>query len=458
MHGEAVTHGSQNRLRGPTRPAVAQFAHAVELGLGRAVLALQDGDSAPYRDALLRACLHDFTFDGQVESREQPQYVFELVHLASDVAWYRARILAGLGTTADLDDLAYLFELARLFAEEGNGEARAAMYAQFAGRAAAAAADLGAPETGADQIVRLDGVRGLIFVAEHVGGRLGTDGGWYRSWLMDLARDKDGADAVDREVAAARGRSTHVAAYFEEMDRVSNYRAEPDQEDITRLSYDALRERIEADATKLLWSSLGRWGKLADDESVQRAARDLSRQTEPSRIMAYAWIFAKRPFPLDPAPLIAAARSDDEKLARAALNALEHLDNPAVRQLALELLPNPDRASMAVDLLARNYVVGDHALIERALAAAQDENERHWLGYGALAVFEANPSAEATAALTMLYETGPCARCRERCFDLLHRIGTLPDWMLRESAYDANFDLREKARGLAADEQPPLGR
>jgi hypothetical protein len=69
---------------------------------------------------------------------------------------------------------------------------------------------------------------------------------------------------------------------------------------------------------------------------------------------------------------------------------------------------------LAVGLLARNYVAGDHALIEQALRASREENERHWLGYGALAVFEANLSADATVALTALYETGPCAACRER--------------------------------------------
>src|SRR5205814_1721092 len=116
---------------------------------------------------------------------------------------------------------------------------------------------------------------------------------------------------VEREADAARARSALVGAYFDEVARVSNERPKPHPNDLSRLPYDVLKERVEADATKLPRLSLRRWGNLADEESVQRAARDLSRQTEPSRLTAYACIFAKRPFPLDPAPLITAARSDD---------------------------------------------------------------------------------------------------------------------------------------------------
>jgi hypothetical protein len=87
-------------------------------------------------------------------------------------------------------------------------------------------------------------------------------------------------------------------------------------------------------------------------------------------------------------------------------------------------------------------------LIAQRLACEQDTGTDvyHWLGMGALHVFEANPTPECSELLVSLYDNGPCTNCRERCVDLLHRLGRLPDWMARECLFDANGDLRDKAR------------
>lgn len=79
----------------------------------------------------------------------------------------------------------------------------------------------------------------------------------------------------------------------------------------------------------------------------------------------------------------------------------------------------------------------------------QEEWQFHWLGHGALAVFEANPAAEAVNALLRIYELDPCSQCRGRCFDLLQVLGKLPTWMIQECLYDASENLREKASALA---------
>ena len=38
------------------------FRRALRYGFGRAILHLQHHDAAPYRDAILDGCLHDWTF------------------------------------------------------------------------------------------------------------------------------------------------------------------------------------------------------------------------------------------------------------------------------------------------------------------------------------------------------------------------------------------------------------
>ena len=370
-----------------------------------------------------------------------------MVGLTGDAAWYRQRILENLTTTSDRYDLTYLFEMAGLLAEAGDADARVAMYARFADHAVAAPAAHDAHQIGAEALVRLDGFRGLLFVAERLTARPEPDDGWFGQSLLRLAREKDGDEAVDHGLARARAGSLRRAAYFDEAARVGSQSPPPRPRGIQDLTYDELRARIATEPSRLVIGS-GYWGKRADDASVTRAARDLAGETDPARFLAYVGIFRQRAFPLDPAPLLAAAHGTDEKLAHYAFLALSQLRHPDVRRLALSTFADPARSHLAVALLERNYAPGDHLPIERALVGARDDDNLHRLGSFVLRVFEANLVPEATGPLTALYETGPCATCRERCFDLLKQIGALPDWMVRESAYDANFDLRQKARAL----------
>ncbi len=135
---------------------------------------------------------------------------------------------------------------------------------------------------------------------------------------------------------------------------------------------------------------------------------------------------------------------------QAALTALAHVTHPAVRKLALELLDDPVRRVMAVDLLASNYLPGDEGRILALLDEDVAPHIWHWLGYGALAIFSAHPEA-ADLALHCIYERTPCSHCRHRAVALLHRRGQLSDAMVEECCHDAHAGTRALAAHAIAD-------
>lgn len=72
---------------------IAEFAPILTIGLGRALLHLREHDAAPYRKAILHACLHSMVYDRQTEhSREQ--YLLDIINLTGERDFYRSHILA----------------------------------------------------------------------------------------------------------------------------------------------------------------------------------------------------------------------------------------------------------------------------------------------------------------------------------------------------------------------------
>ncbi len=59
---------------------ILEFERLVRIGLGRAIIILQENDPRPLGDVILNACLHDLNSDsGGMRSRAQ--YVWDLIQL-----------------------------------------------------------------------------------------------------------------------------------------------------------------------------------------------------------------------------------------------------------------------------------------------------------------------------------------------------------------------------------------
>jgi hypothetical protein len=144
---------------------VVEFERLLHIGLGRAILFLQKNDATPYREAILHACLHKVALDKQCEP-SRATFMFDIIHLTDEVPFYREQIFAALPNTTDMFDAEQLFNLSRLFAEQGDEDARQLMYDQLATNVAESGDD-----AGAYAIVKMDGLDGFLFVAEQLAKR-----------------------------------------------------------------------------------------------------------------------------------------------------------------------------------------------------------------------------------------------------------------------------------------------
>src|SRR5713101_6475192 len=148
---------------------IGEFSHAVSLGLGRAVLHVNEYLPAGYKDVILGACLHAKAYDRQIEE-SRAEYMLDIVRRTGDPSFYKNKVIEALCDEADEWDALQRFQMARLIAQEGDRRARHAMEAAFERKIGSSRED-----EFAEEFTRLDGIPGLLFAVGRIGRRLVVD-------------------------------------------------------------------------------------------------------------------------------------------------------------------------------------------------------------------------------------------------------------------------------------------
>lgn len=436
--------------------SVTEFHRILKQGLGRAILHLQHNDSAPYREVILDACLHNTAFDPQVEGT-RAQYIHDVIRLTSDVEFYREQILTALLNSEQRNwDEHHLLNQVMIFAKAGDENARHIIYDSL----------LNHPTSNphCDFLIELDGINGLIALVETVWQSFPNDRQEFvldGNHLLSMLEMQDGIDQTATHVLAVAETNPNFKEFVEAVTSFRASETHPETRE-TRLdvSYEELKSWIFGGSDlrnpPVRWAT---WGKNASDDDIILAAKDLQslKDDDVQKITIFLDIFINRKFPLEPARLINWARQIDNRpiwkydrtidyearRSLYALNALELVEDLVVRNLALELIKAKNNTGRAVALLRANFVEDDWQLIEELTQADLDIQDYHSLGWSVLDVFDAHPTERAVTGLKNLYEFGACSSCRERFVKRLVSLNAVPQWMVEECKYDCNPSLRE---------------
>jgi hypothetical protein len=239
-------------------------------GLGRSAVFLEEHDGAPYRNALLNACLHNVTYDAQLEDARTP-YLWRLIKLSKQQAFFRSEVSKRL-TERDDDpnecDWPQLFGLARLFAAEGDAEMRLAMYSAFERLGFENADALSARE-----FIELDGLDGFVFAASRFDILNRVDEIWEIDWLIMRLEERLGKESARELMAQAACRNQTLAAVLEAV-RQSERRYAKAKGDRGPRAAPTYRELKSGKATRGWARELRRWAKTATPEQMEVAGED----------------------------------------------------------------------------------------------------------------------------------------------------------------------------------------
>ncbi|MBP6014835.1 MAG: hypothetical protein KBA31_21615 [Alphaproteobacteria bacterium] len=405
----------------------AKFAAALKKGLGRAMILLRQNRNDPeFRVQLMQACKTNLVYDQQCEVSRAP-YLCNLIKEIGEGRLFWDELLLAFGDAArNPHDQMQTFRILCELASSDPGLDRNML------RRLLHSVDFDTlTRYCMDALVKLQGIEGLEFCFRSFAAKVSDDSWAFRSLLDELV-ERDGEDIARAKVRDARGRDSKL----DRLMRMTEGAEQPVAKEEPVLDRAMVKERF-ARNEHVPYT----WIQDASDEDVEWAADELLAATDEKLILRFLrQFFWRRDFPGPVTSLVAFARAENERLARAAARAASRIRHPEVRKLAIEFMAEGKRVANGVLLLRSDWQQGDFAVIEKLLAiASEDEFSLHDLGSSILDVLDHTPvpAAESNGALLKLYEDGPCTHCREKVVAKLVASGSVPAWMAEECRYDA---------------------
>ncbi len=424
------------------RPTLEQQQDALRKGLGRCHQWSVSG--ILNHEALLHACLNDLRYDRQC-NEPRSDWLWSLMLAAGTVESFRETILAAWLAPLDNATAVQLCGLAYHFAHAGDERFRVRL------REIVRENILGDADTfGEEELMRLEGRGGLLFVTEHRGLRLcerewGSDDLWTTKDAVNLF----GAESVTAWLEAST--DTAVVRFREawakrrsETSPVTDFGAAW-EEQWKRLDVSDILAEAEKAAPQ---SGLFRgWGAQADERSLAAIAEKLPsiERTESLRLLLQ--VFAMRQCAEVIPPAIALFEHEDYQVRQRAFRALERNTSHEVREFALRELQPHGAWLEAVGLLVRNYQDGDESRIEEVLEVPEDLEDSHSLFMDVLKLLRENATADARRLALAAYFHTPCTFCRQAAAELLQERGLAPEWLSSECLHDCDSTCRATFSG-----------
>lgn len=432
------------RVDPPTYPlAPGVFKLALRTGHGRVKQHVDAYGAGGLEEAILQACVSCLTYDPQCEADRSP-WLFSILEQAQLTgAALKALERALVQPSNDsCHDMGQWSSLLKEMAASGSAQARDLLYASL--RRVPHTSDV----VGAEQIVALDGVAGLIHVARQFGRWLQADPDL---WISDdLIAQADPSNEARSAHEALQNRAQYDAEVATFLSAVRRVRETPtiarSRSDRFSLSGDQVVTLIEGNPRDPChW--LRQWGAEANSDEREAVFAALVASNEPEQVKRLFRAFTKADLPRFEPHLLRWLDSADAQLRWAAVAALAHVRHADVREASLKLIVEDNLASGA-RLLINNFEPGDLHRCSTQLKPLADPDDVHHLVQELLKLCQAHPGAEALDCLLYVYEHSPCSTCRQRAVQELVESSIAPAWVLSEAASDADPETRALVGGV----------
>lgn len=428
----------------------SQFKKLIQQGRGSACELLKKYP-ADFADIILLHSLKNCAYDPQAEG-SRAEYLYRLIRLSLHQVNLEERIIKALRSCVkrkkryDWNE-EQLFNLAKQMALHVHPEAREAMYMAFK------ANEFNHDNFGALEIIQLDGMDGLRFIASVIGGWLTHDPErWESDWLITYTSEQFQCDA---EKELEKSSDPQVKVYLDAVLKHRQNLQEKASVTDTEITYPQIRSLIEEFDRKKHWGFIRYWAKKLPSALLEQLAADLLVENDERKLIGYSGFFQAREMPaimID--RCIELAHSEHEDLALAVLGALKNVTLETLNGLAKESFGTLALQHSALGLLIQNYRVGDADFILALLNREMDEDAFHSLGHEVLKVYENNKMDECQRPLLKVYEETLCSTCRSKCIKLLIETKTIPQWVLKEASDDSLEETRVIIRAYCKNSGP----
>lgn len=407
------------------------FRSSIRRGTGEANLLMQQYPDINFSGEIIKACTKNFAYDGQCES-SRGTYLFELIQLSKQKEKIRSAILNALSKEQrDTWTLTQLFDLSKLFALEGDTTAKDFIYSSF----------YKYPITRSDwagysEIIDLDGLNGLLFIARTVGAAMKNDP---EIWEDDTAIDyfqkrHSGIDAMEMLQQESLS-DPYIAIYLNSIKYTLHKHKKPPEQPV----YKNILEEVLTSKRRFIKQGVSK-------KDLTLLARQLMVESNKENRQKLLKVFDRFKFPLNCHYILDIANGTiktDKFTVRHALDALCNLKSKEIRDFGIKESFFSKEPWHFLGVLKSNYKARDEKLLADFAKSANSEHAIEALADCFVEIYRTNKTANCKLPLEIIYSKLNCAIHRYFILKLLIDNDVLSEKIKQEIAYDCYEDTRQ---------------
>lgn len=415
-----------------------KFKSAIKRGTGETHILIKENPSVDFSKEIIKAALFNFAYDQQSEGGRD-LYIAELINLSGQKDKILPVIYDALKNESNDEwSIEQLFDIAAIFAKEGDERAKKAVYENYYKYAMN-----GADWAGEDAIIEIDGLKGLLYVAETKGKYLSENiESWVDSFFVDDFQKQNSSLDVYKELRKAARTSSFVKKYLETIEEHKFAIYKPNKDKKEKYDYQYVKDRF-----KNKYLGIGsRAIEKIPKKDLKKLADDLLKETKRSNQEKCLRVFARVKFPYDYQPILELAKSKNSKKDRLvyfAVEALKFFKAKDIRKFAVEKLSVTNNPATYTDLLIGNYQKGDWKLLKSIAEKYNNAGVIHSLGWSFIDIYKANPNKECQEPLEVIYDKMTCGLHRTDIVKVLIENDVLSDKIRSEIQFDSDERTRE---------------
>ncbi len=412
-----------------------QLLNSIKRGTGEAYLIVKDNPNIDFSNQIIKGALNIYAYDGQSEGN-RAQYIFDLISISNQKDKIRKAVLKRLSTEQnDTWNLTHLFALTKLIAKQNDTEAKQAIYDRFLNNPIE-----GSDWVGAYEILELDGLNGLFYVAEKFGKFIEQNPeDCQDDWIIRHFQGENKDRNVETELKKKAKTNKFIRIYLDNIKRTiasqDKHKSKPQKH----------KDIIDEVLNSKPFISFRRKRNLADEE-VNQIAKKLIDETDRVNIEKLLDIFDHHKFPFDNEIILKFAkqkRNSKDKIVDNAIDALKHLKSQSIRKFALDNIQHSKNPIDFLEILVSNYQKGDSRILFDIGNKTNDEHKIEQLAGIFTNIYKANKTKECKEPLEVLYNKMNCAIHRNGIVEILINSKVLSNEIKREIKFDCDLETRK---------------
>lgn len=382
-----------------------QFYNSLKRGTGEAFIIEKEYPEIDFSNLIIKGALRNFAYDGQCEN-SRAQYIFDLISISTKKEKIRRAILQGFRKEEyDTWSLTHMFDLVKLFIQQGDKEAKEALYDRFRKNY-----DVTADWVGTEEILELDGFEGLKFIAEVFGKRI----------------EQNPDDIQDDSIICNFQENHKELNVFKELKKEAKL----------------IIDEIESRNTSYIW--LG--SRKLNQEEIELVANKFLTERNKFNKAKFLSVFSDIKYPFDYKVILDTAKkrsNSQDRLVEFSINALSNFKGDDIREFALEKLKTTRKPADYIKLLKHNYRTGDCKMLKEIVEKHNNEHIIENLVCTIIDVYEQNSTEECLEPLLELYNKMNCGIHRNDVVRILIKNNVFPDKLGKEIKYDSDLETRQ---------------